>query len=126
MVKIYSPNIVGNHILIDVKNVCSDKIKTVENIRLFMDIVVKELNLNVIGECSYQFEKDNAPYGATMIYLLSESHLSVHTFVDEGKVTLDLFTCGLGVDDAALKKVIKDFFAVNALCLDAYYFTRGN
>ncbi len=126
MVKIYNPNIVGNHILIDVKNVSSDKIKTVENIRLFMDIVVKELNLNVIGECSHQFEKHNAPHGATLIYLLSESHLSIHTFVEEGKVTLDLFTCCLGVEDANLKKVIKDFFEVNALCLDAYYFTRGN
>ncbi len=126
MVKIYNPNIVGNHILIDVKNVSSDKLKSVEMIRPFMDKVVQELNFNVIGECSHQFVKDNAPYGGTMIYLLSESHLSIHTIVDEGKVTLDLFICGLGVDDAALKKVIKDFFEVNALCLDAYYFTRGN
>ncbi len=28
----------------------------------------------MVGECSYQFEKDNNPHGATMIYLLSESH----------------------------------------------------
>ena len=25
----------------------------------------------------------------TMIYLLAESHLSIHTFVDEGIITLD-------------------------------------
>jgi S-adenosylmethionine/arginine decarboxylase-like enzyme len=34
-------------------------------------------------------------YGATMNYLSSESHLSIHTFVDEGKKTLYLFTCSL-------------------------------
>ncbi len=42
-----------------------------------------------IGQCLHQFEKDNCPDGVTRIYLLSESHLSIHTFVDEGKITID-------------------------------------
>ena len=91
-----------------------------------MDQVVEELNLNIVGECSHQFLKDNSAYGVTMIYLLSESHLSIHTFVDEGKITIDLFTCGLDVDDGKLKQIIKDYFRVNFLNIDAYYFTRGN
>ena len=70
--------------------------------------------------------KDNSAYGVTMIYLLSESHLSIHTFVDEGKITIDLFTCGLDVDDGKLKQIIKDYFRVNFLNIDAYYFTRGS
>ena len=120
MVQIYNPNVVGKQILIDVKNIES------EMIRLFMDKVVEELNLNVVGECSYQFKKDNVPYGATMIYLLSESHLSIHTFVDEGKVTIDLFTCSLGVENEKIKSIIKDYFVINAFNIDANYFTRGN
>ncbi len=39
-----------------------------------------------------------------MIYLLSESHLSVHTFVDEGKIRLDLFTCDVLLEDRNIKK----------------------
>ena len=74
MVKIYNPNVVGKHVLIDVKNIDSDKLKTVEDIKPFMDQIIDELNLNIVGECSYQFKKDNIPYGVTMIYLLSESH----------------------------------------------------
>ncbi len=54
-------------------------------IKPFIDKVVEELNLNVVGECLHQFKKDNVPYGATMIYLLAESHLSIHTFIDERK-----------------------------------------
>ncbi len=50
-----------------------------------MDKLVEELKLNVVGDCSHQFKKDNSPYGATMVYILSESHLSVHAFVDEKK-----------------------------------------
>ena len=125
MVQIYNPNVVGKHILIDVKNVSSDKLKLREDIKPFMDKVEEELNLKVVGECSYQFEKDNNPYGVTMIYLLSESHLSVHTFVDEGKITLDLFTCDISLEDKKLKNIIGDYFGVSFLNIDMYFFTRG-
>jgi S-adenosylmethionine/arginine decarboxylase-like enzyme len=99
MVQIYNPSVVGKHISIDVKNINSNKLKLVDDIKPFMDKVVEELKLNVVGECSHQFQKFNSPYGATMIYLLAESHLSIHTFVDEGKVTLDLFTCDISLED---------------------------
>jgi hypothetical protein len=55
MDQIYSPNVVGKQILIDVKNIQSDNLKTVEMIKPFMDKVIEELNLNVVGECSNQF-----------------------------------------------------------------------
>ncbi len=70
--------------------------------------------------------KYNAPYGATLIYLLSESHLSIHTFVDEGKITIDLFTRYLSIENEKIRSIIKDYFIVNAFSIDAYYFTRGN
>jgi S-adenosylmethionine decarboxylase len=126
MVQIYNPNVVGKQILIDVKNIDSDKLKTVEMINPFMEIIIEELNLNIIGECSHQFENFNGHYGATTIYLLAESHLSIHTFVDEGKITLDLFTCSLGVETEKIKSIIKDSFEINLLNIDAYYFTCGN
>jgi len=106
MVQIYNPNVVGKQILIDVKNIDSDKLKLVEHIKPFMDFLVDELKLNVVGECSHQFKKDDEPHGVTIIYLLSESHLSIHTFVDEGKIALDLFTCNIGLDDKNIKRMI--------------------
>ena len=125
MVQIYNPNVVGKHILIDIKNVDSNKLKLVDDMKLFLNKLVEELKLNVVGECSYQFEKFNAPYGATLIYLLSESHLSVHTFVDEGKITLDLFTCDVSLEDRNIKKIICEFLQISAFNVDMYFFTRG-
>ena len=116
MVQIYNPNVVRKQILIDVKNISSNKLKTIDMIKPFMDKVVEELNLNVVGQCSHQFEKDNLPYG----------HFSIHTFVDEEKITIDLFTCSLGVENEKIKDIIKDYFMINAFRIDAYYFTRGN
>jgi len=102
------------------------KLKTIDMIKPLMEKIIEALNLNVVGECSHQFKKDNLPYGVTMVYLLAESHLSIHTFVDEGKITLDLFTCSLGVETEKIKSIIKDYFEVHSLSIDAYYFTRGN
>ncbi len=50
MVQIYNPNVVGKHILIDIKNVNSDKLKLVEDMKAFLDKIVEELKLNVVGD----------------------------------------------------------------------------
>ncbi len=39
------------------KNIERDKLKTVEMIKPFMDKVIDELKLNVVGECSQQYKK---------------------------------------------------------------------
>ena len=41
-------------------------------------------------------------------------------------VTIDLFTCSLGVENEKIKNIIKDYFVINAFNIDANYFTRGN
>jgi S-adenosylmethionine decarboxylase len=34
------------------------------------------------------------PQGVTVLCLLSESHISIHTWPEEGKASADIFTCG--------------------------------
>jgi hypothetical protein len=36
-----------------------------------MEKIIQELNLTVVQKCDHQFEKDNMPYGCTIMYLLS-------------------------------------------------------
>ena len=51
LVQIYNPNVVGKLILTDIKNVCIDKLKLVEDMKHFLDKIVEELKLNVVGKC---------------------------------------------------------------------------
>jgi S-adenosylmethionine decarboxylase len=44
----------------------------------------------VIQTISKKFE----PQGVTVICLLSESHISIHTWPEEGKAAVDVYTCG--------------------------------
>jgi S-adenosylmethionine decarboxylase len=34
------------------------------------------------------------PQGVTVLCLLSESHISIHTWPEEGKAAVDVYTCG--------------------------------
>jgi S-adenosylmethionine decarboxylase len=34
------------------------------------------------------------PQGVTVLCLLSESHISIHTWPEEGKASVDVYTCG--------------------------------
>jgi S-adenosylmethionine decarboxylase len=43
--------------------------------------------------CQTIFKKFE-PQGCTVICLLSESHISIHTWPEEGKAALDVYTCG--------------------------------
>jgi S-adenosylmethionine decarboxylase len=45
---------------------------------------------HVLQSMSHQFQ----PQGVTAICLLSESHISIHTWPEKGEAAVDVFTCG--------------------------------
>ena len=55
--------------------------------------IIQSLNktsLTLLDISSYKFE----PQGVTIVALLSESHISIHTWPEEGKAAVDVYTCG--------------------------------
>jgi len=80
----------GTHVIIDITNIENNNdLKYKNTITPLMDCICQRFTLNVVNKSMHQFE----PYGVTGVYILSESHLSIHTFVDERKVAMDLYTC---------------------------------
>lgn len=53
--------------------------------------VIDDLDLHVVG--SPQWHQFAGPGGWTGLYLLSESHLAIHTFPEHGLATLNLYCC---------------------------------
>jgi len=87
----------GIHIIADFLGVDPRKIARVEDLRVILDRVVYKSGLHVVSSIFHQFE----PHGVSAAYILSESHLSVHTWPEYGYVALDIFTCGS--DEPALR-----------------------
>ncbi len=96
----------GIHIIAEFQGVSPTKISRVEDIRRILDRVITKSGLHVVSSSFHQFE----PVGVSAVYLLRESHLSVHTWPEYGYIALDIFTCG--EDKQALKAfelLLKEF-----------------
>lgn len=80
----------GKHLLVEVYNVPFDKLNDKEKIEHVCVSAVKSENFTVLNTFSHQFD----PYGVTTVISLAESHLSCHTWPENGCVAIDIFTCG--------------------------------
>lgn len=52
--------------------------------------VIRDADLHVIGKAEHVF---GGAGGVTAMYLLAESHLTIHTFPESGVATLNLYCC---------------------------------
>lgn len=53
------------------------------------------------------------PQGVTVICLLSESHISIHTWPEEGKAAVDVYTCGDSDPKLGCDMVIQQLYSTN-------------
>ena len=99
----------GTHIIIDIFNIENiEPLKYQSTIIDILDKITLKYNLNVVDKIIHQFK----PFGVTGVYVLSESHLSIHTFVEERKVAMDLYTCKTFNNTDTIIDFIKSLFDI--------------
>lgn len=80
----------GKHLIGDIKKISNMNLL---NNKLDLKLLFKDIcfthNFTILGEIDHEFH----PEGCTFIFLLSESHLSVHTFPERNHLSFDLYTC---------------------------------
>jgi len=79
----------GKHLLCDFKNVDDEIIHDINKIKGVLDSICEAYEFTVLNRVEHIFQ----PEGFTVLYLLSESHLSVHTFPERKTIAFDLYTC---------------------------------
>ena len=84
----HSPS--GQHLLVDMEGIEAAFLDSEERISRAMVQTVQEAGLTLL---SYHCHK-LMPAGISCVGVLTESHISFHTWPEEGVITLDLFTCG--------------------------------
>src|SRR5215204_4527661 len=91
----------NRHVLYDVWVEDRALLATVEPMKDLMCRAAVAGGATVLHEHFHQF----APCGVTGFLLLAESHISVHTWVDEGFAAFDIFTCGNMNTDKVLEVI---------------------
>lgn len=82
-------NNLGHHLIVDIDNINNNKFYSNSFILKLCNDIIKSTNINVLKSLIHKFK----PHGLTALYLLSESHFSIHTWPEEKKIRLDLFSC---------------------------------
>ncbi|GFR39082.1 S-adenosylmethionine decarboxylase proenzyme [Insulibacter thermoxylanivorax] len=84
----------GRHVAVDAWGVPFDKLNDPEWLQAQLVEAAEASGATVLSVQARQFE----PQGASVLVMLSESHLSIHTYPEKGFAAIDCYTCGETVD----------------------------
>ena len=82
-------NSLGRHYFIDITNVPDYMINNHRLLKSKCNTLLENFQMKTLGVNEHAFQ----PHGYTLVYLLSESHLSLHSWPEYNTLKMDLFTC---------------------------------
>ena len=80
----------SKHLLLELYRCDCEKLNDESFLRCTLNRAAKLANATVLNLISNKFE----PQGVTVIALLAESHISIHTWPESNYSAVDIFTCG--------------------------------
>jgi S-adenosylmethionine decarboxylase len=99
----------GNHLLLEVYDVNHDLLNDGIKLQEVMERGILRAGmtiLNIFQHCFY-------PQGVTIVIALSESHVSCHTWPEEGCIAIDVYTCGEGNPKLIALELLSHFNSEN-------------
>lgn len=84
----------GRHVAVDAWGVDYEVLNNAGLLEAHLVEAAEACGATILSIQSRQFE----PQGATVLVMLSESHLSIHTYPERGFAAIDCYTCGEWVD----------------------------
>ena len=109
----------GQHVIIELWGCNNSSINDAEKVRTAMVNAVHAANATLLSLNVHTF----SPHGVTGVAVLSESHLSVHTWPEYGYAAADVFTCGDTTQPREAAEVLRRAFG-STRC-DVKELTRG-
>jgi S-adenosylmethionine decarboxylase len=103
----------GKHLLCELYNVRNVQLmNSMTGIRDVLNWLCDTYSFSVLGKLEHQFE----PQGCSLLYLLSESHISVHTFPEKNYIAMDVYTCREYPDNSVYEEI--HTYLVDVFCAE--------
>lgn len=93
----------GNHLLLEVYDVEYNLLNDVISLQEVMERGIQHANMTILNIFSHCF----IPQGCTIVIALSESHVSCHTWPENGCIAIDVYTCGPGNPKLIALEILK-------------------
>ena len=99
------PSPIIDHWVLQLHGVAEEHINDPANLQTLLERAVKSLSLTKVSSHSHYFDP-----GVSLVIILSESHLSAHTWPELKYLHIDLVSCIRKLDETGLEKVFKNLF----------------
>jgi len=94
----------GKHMICDFKGIQNmELLNNCHELKCLMKDICLKNDFQILNEIEYKF----TPIGCSIIFLLSESHLSIHTFPEKQHMSFDIYTCRQYTDDDSYNIIYK-------------------
>ena len=80
----------SKHLLVDLYGCSADLLNDVTALETVMIEAAQRAGATVINSMFHHF----SPFGVSGVVVIQESHLTIHTWPEQGFAAIDLFTCG--------------------------------
>lgn len=84
----------GRHILVEFYGCDVNMLNNPNEVKLMLEDAARNARATVIESFIHHFN----PFGVSGVVVISESHLTIHTWPEYGYAAVDVFTCGEEVD----------------------------
>ena len=92
----------GKHMICDIKFIKNKELlNDLEKIEKTMIQICDNFSFQILGNIHHQF----TPEGCSIILLLSESHMTIHTFPEKNYIAFDIYTCRTYPNDEEYLKI---------------------
>ncbi len=92
--------LLGRHLLVELHDCDSALLDDEQFLRSQCAAAAGRMGATVVKEHSHRF----TPIGVSVVIILAESHLSLHTWPEYGLAAVDIFVCGPGADPHVAKQ----------------------
>lgn len=110
----------GDHYLVDLHGCNEEVVGDAEHAEEALMTAARRCGATIIKEHFYRF----SPHGVSGVILIAESHLSIHTWPEDGFVAVDIFTCGEAMQPEIAIRVLEEAFGAGRV--DVMRVTRGD
>jgi S-adenosylmethionine decarboxylase len=84
----------------------SDNLNSIEWLKQKVEMMLSQLKIKHVKNIYHQF----TPVGISLVYILSSSHIAIHTWPENNYLHIDLVTCSRNGDIGNISEIVKSVF----------------
>ena len=101
-------NALGRHLLLELFDCDSDAINNLEAVKSALVEAAKRAQATIVDVVFHEFN----PFGVSGVVVITESHLSIHTWPEYRYAAVDIFSCGdMLKPEVAARYLVEQFAA---------------